>query len=155
MSRRHIGWLFVALQFLLLGALVALPPGDDWSRPGWLRLLSLLGLIAGFALIAVSALRLGPALTATPVPTASGKLVTTGLFRFVRHPIYSGVLLIVVATAVRSGNLVTVVLAVVLAAFFWIKSSWEEQQLRRTYPDYGDYAAATGRFVPRLRPPTG
>ncbi|MEL7158057.1 MAG: methyltransferase [Actinomycetota bacterium] len=150
MSRRQIGWLFVVIQFLLLAALVLLPSGDDWSRPGWLQLLSTVVFVAGLAIVAAAALGLGPALTATPVPTAGGHLVTGGLFRFARHPIYTGVLLVVTAVAVRSGSVVTVAVAVVTIAFFWVKSSWEEVQLRRTYPDYDHYAAVTGRFFPRL-----
>ncbi len=149
MSDRHRGWAFVAVQFILLAALVALPPGDDWARPAWLQAAALLLLVAGVGLVLVSALGLGPALTATPVPTQRGALVTSGLFQYVRHPIYSGVILAVVATAIRSGNLITAVLAVVLIAFFWVKSSWEETKLRENYPDYEAYAATTGRFFPR------
>lgn len=150
MTDRHRGWAFVAVQFALLAALVALPPGDDWARPVWLQALAILVLVAGVALIAVSALGLGPALTATPVPKDSGELVTTGLFHYVRHPIYTGVILAVVATAIRSGNAITAVVTVALVAFFWVKSSWEETKLRQVYADYDAYAAVTGRFFPRL-----
>lgn len=150
MTDQHRGWAFVAVQFALLATLVALPPGDDWARPAWLQALALLILIIGVGLVAVSALGLGPALTATPVPKDRGALVTTGLFHYVRHPIYTGVILAVVATAIRSGNVITAVVAVVLVVFFRVKSTWEEAKLRQAYPEYEAYAAATGRFFPRL-----
>lgn len=150
MSRRQTGWLFVTVQFLLLGALVFLPAGDDWSRPGWLQLTATAVFVGGLVIIGLGARGLGPALTATPIPTSSGQLVTGGLFRFARHPIYTGVLLVVVAMVVRSGSFVTAAVGAITVAFFWVKSSWEEIQLRRTYPGYDEYAAGTGRFFPRF-----
>ncbi|MEM8922384.1 MAG: isoprenylcysteine carboxylmethyltransferase family protein [Actinomycetota bacterium] len=149
-NRSTIGWLFVAVQFALLGALALLPAGDAWPRPDWLRALGLAAMAIGLGIVAVAALRLGPALTATPVPTRRSALITGGLYRWARHPIYAGVLLIVAGVALRSGSLATVGVAIALVLFFLIKSSWEEQRLRDRYPDYDRYAATVGRFGPRL-----
>jgi len=46
----------------------------------------LLGVIAGA--------RLGGSLTPSPIPRESGELTTSGVYRFVRHPIYSALLLV-------------------------------------------------------------
>lgn len=150
MTRSSIGWLFVAAQLLLLVALVVVPSADDWERPLWLwGVVAVLGL-GGAAVMAIAALGLGRALTPTPVPVEGGELVTDGLYRWVRHPIYSGVLLIVLALVVRSANWVTVVLGAATFGFFHAKARWEEQQLAETYAAYATYAADTGRFVPRF-----
>jgi protein-S-isoprenylcysteine O-methyltransferase Ste14 len=147
-DRRTVGWAFVAGQVLLLVALVLLPGRDDWPTPSWVWMIGQVLVIAGFVLMIVASLRLGRGLTATPVPNARGQLITGGLYRYVRHPIYTGVLLIVVGLTLRSGSFVTLTVAVVTVVFFDRKARWEEAQLSERYPDYADYASRTPRFVP-------
>lgn len=149
MNRTRTGWLFVAAQALLLITLVALPGDDAWPTPGWLQAIGLVAVVGGVALVAVAALRLGPALTPTPVPTNAGQLTTDGLYRLVRHPIYSGVLAAVVGVTIRSGSIPVLVVGVVTVGFFHVKARWEEEQLTERYPDYPAYAATTPRFLPR------
>ena len=150
-ERRTAGWLFVAGQVALLIALAVLPRAEHWPVPRWLVAVGWALMIAGAVLVVVAARRLGPGLTPTPIPNDSGRLITTGLYRFSRHPIYSGVLAIVAGIVVRSGSLVVAAVGAVTAAFFWFKARWEEDRLRERYPDYDAYAAGTGRFLPRLR----
>ncbi len=151
-SRRTVGWAFVAGQVVLLVALVLLPARDDWPTPSWVWTLGQVLVVAGFVAMIVASLRLGSGLTPTPVPNDRGRLQTGGLYRYVRHPIYTGVLLIVVGLTVRSGSFVTLAVAVVTVVFFDRKARWEEGQLRGRYPGYDEYAARTPRFVPSLRP---
>lgn len=148
MSKSTIGWLWVGGQAVLLGALVLWPTGSAWSRPAALLLVAGILFFGGLGLVAFSALGLGTALTPTPVPTRSGQLTTSGLYKFVRHPIYSGVLMVVAGITLRSGNWIHVVIAVATYAFFDRKAAWEEQRLRETYPDYDAYAARTPKFIP-------
>jgi protein-S-isoprenylcysteine O-methyltransferase Ste14 len=82
------------------------------------------------------------------VPSASGHLTTDGLYRNVRHPIYSGVLLVTVGLVLRSGSVAGVAVGVALVVFFVVKARWEETRLNRRYPEYAAYAARTTRFVP-------
>lgn len=148
MSERTTGWLFVAAQAVLLLTLIALPSGDDFGVPEWLRVASDVAFWLGVALGVIAAISLGRALTATPVPNGSGALRTGGAYRFARHPIYSGVMLIVVAIAARSGSWWKVALGVATIAFFVVKTRWEEQRLSERFDGYADYAATTGRFFP-------
>lgn len=148
MNKQQIGWLFVGVQLVLLVSLVALPTGEDWSTTSWITALGwgIAGL--GAALVVIASLRLGSSLTPTPVPNEHGELTTQGLYRLVRHPIYSGVLAIVLGIVIRSGSLWSVALGLVTASFFLVKARWEEQQLTEHYPDYAAYAARTPRFIP-------
>ncbi len=152
MTRTRAGWLFVVVQAVLLITLVALPAGDAWPTPAWVQVIGLLAVVGGVALVAVAALRLGPALTPTPVPTAEGALTTDGLYRHVRHPIYSGVLLAVAGVTVRSGSVLVLAVGAATVVFFHLKARWEEERLQERYPDYPEYAARTPRFVPRPGP---
>ena len=119
----------------------------------WVDLLIAMVLfVAGLAVVGIAAFGLGRALTPTPVPTKAGMLTTTGMYRWVRHPIYTGVLLVVAGLTLRSGNVLTLVIAAATVAFFDRNAAWEERQLRRRYRDYDGYAAITPRFIPGTRP---
>ncbi len=154
MSRSTIGWLWVAGQAILLGALILLPSRDDWPTPGWLETIASIVFFAGLATIGLAALRLGTALTPTPVPNQRGTLSTTGFYRYVRHPIYTGVLAVVAGMTLRSGSWIHLAIAAATVVFFDRKATWEEQQLTERFPDYPAYAATTPKFVPRPWPST-
>lgn len=143
------GWLFVAIQAALLGALIFVPGRADWPTPPWLRAIGYGIFLVGITAAAVAALGLGRSLTPTPVPSPRGELTTAGLYRWVRHPIYTGVLTIVVALTIRSGSWVHVAIAVVTFVFFDRKARWEEQRLAERYDGYPAYASVTPRFFPQ------
>jgi len=147
-DRRITGWLFVGGQVALLVTLGLLPGRADWPTPSWVRTVGQAAVIGGAAVVVAASLRLGTGLTPTPVPSRRGHLVTSGLYRYVRHPIYTGVLTIVAGLTVRSGSYPTLALAVVTVVFFNGKAGWEEAQLSERYDGYTDYAARTPRFVP-------
>lgn len=144
------GWALVGIQAVLLLTLVLLGSSDDWPTPTWLRTASTVTMVIGIGAVLVAATGLGRLVTPTPVPKQDGELVTTGLYGVVRHPIYTGVLAIVVALVVPSGSWVTLAVGVVTIGFFYAKSTWEEQRLREQYSGYADYQASTPRFFPRL-----
>jgi len=148
MNTGVIGWVWVAGQAVLLGALILLPGGESWSTPLIVRAIANVLFFGGVLLAVIAGTRLGSALTPTPVPTKAGSLATTGLYRYVRHPIYSGVLMIVAGMTLRSGNWMHVVVALATVLFFDRKAAWEEQQLKLRYPTYETYATATPRFFP-------
>ncbi len=150
-SDRLVGWAFVGVQAVLIVALAVLPSAEHYPIPGWLRTAADVAFWVGAALAVAAGLVLGRSLTATPVPTERATLRTNGPYRWVRHPIYTGVLLIVAAMAVRSGNAFGLALGALTIAFFHAKASWEEQRLIERFDGYADYAAATPRFIPSPR----
>ncbi|MBK8026194.1 MAG: isoprenylcysteine carboxylmethyltransferase family protein [Chloroflexi bacterium] len=84
----------------------------------------------------------------SPSPDRRAALVATGLYRFVRHPIYTAVLAGVLGTALMHGSWVTLALFIVIAVFFTVKSRYEEGLLKQVYPGYAAYMQRTGRFLP-------
>ena len=149
MKRGTVGWLLVAVQFLLLLVLILLP----WRSPSALSIaVGLVLVVAGAFLGLVAGRRLGRALTPTPVPVAGAGLRTDGAYRWVRHPIYSAVLLMVLGYVIAIGSIWSAACAVVLLVFFVLKSRWEDGLLREQYGDeWTAWAARTGALVPRLR----
>lgn len=148
--QRRTGWAFVAVQAVLLVALVLVPAADDWPTPPWVLALASVLTLGGMIVIVVTAFRLGRSLTASPIPSGGAHLHTDGLHRWVRHPMYSGLLVLVAGVVLRSANLVALVIGAIIVVFFHRKAVWEEQRLHDRFPEYAAYAAATPRFVPRL-----
>ena len=149
-------WGFVAGQFVLLAALIVLPShavGPVLDLPG-MRVGGYALFFAGLVLIVVAGLHLGDALTPSPAPKESGSLRTSGLYRWVRHPIYSGVLLVGWGLGLRSQLWVGLALAAALTGWLTAKARYEEGLLTQRYPEYDSYRATTPRFVPHLRRPT-
>lgn len=151
-----LGRLLVTGQLMLLALLAALPwlpGGDGFDQP----IVGLVGYglaVAGAVVVIVAAAHLGEALTASPVPKTGAGLRTGGLYRFVRHPIYAGVLLLGWGLGLRAERWLGVVLAVLLTGVLSWKARYEERLLAAAHTGYADYAAGTPRFVPRL-PRTG
>lgn len=142
------GWALVGAQFGLLAALVILPAGDLWPR-GVITTVLGVALVAVGAVIAVLAgLRLGPNLTPTPLPKEDGELITAGFYQYVRHPIYTGVLLATGGVVVFQSSIAHIVGLVLLWGVLTIKALGEEKMLAEKYEGYAAYAARSGRFLP-------
>jgi protein-S-isoprenylcysteine O-methyltransferase Ste14 len=105
--------------------------------------------IAGVILL-VSFAALGNSLTASPLPKQRGQLITTGLYSYVRHPIYSGLLLLSLGVVLDAGWWPQLVIALMLFLLLRIKAQFEESLLRKAYPKYAAYALKTPMFFPRL-----
>lgn len=151
---RGEGW--VVIQAVLLAAVglagIALPA--DWGNPG-----AMLAWIAGVSLCAgggalfgggLLELRRGEAFTPMPRPLDRARLVDSGVYRLVRHPVYGGLVLAAVGWALIRQSTLTLVVAVVLFLFFDLKRRREEGWLVVRFPGYGAYRARTGRMIPWL-----
>lgn len=87
---------------------------------------------------------------AVPTPRKDAELITSGLYRWVRHPIYTGVLAVGFGVAIAHGHIVIVVASILLLILLTYKSMYEEELLRAQYEGYADYMQATGRFLPKI-----
>ncbi|WP_442905501.1 methyltransferase family protein [Kaistella sp.] len=76
--------------------------------------------------------------------------MSLALYRWVRHPIYTGIILVVFGYAAGTGSVHKLIIAFGLLLLFYLKSTYEEKQLLKQYPTYADYRRRTGRFFPKL-----
>ncbi len=109
-----------------------------------------LAIVAGGVVVLSATWTLRDNLTPFPRPTAGATLVEKGPFRWVRHPIYAGIVLAAVGWAAVCGSIVTLALAAVLMLLFDAKSRREEAWLVDRFPGYPGYQERTSRFIPRL-----
>jgi protein-S-isoprenylcysteine O-methyltransferase Ste14 len=77
-------------------------------------------------------------------------LIRSGPYRYVRHPIYSGILLAVLGSAVALDHRRALLGFVLIFAALWIKSRHEEGRLRQALPGYDAYAGETAALIPLL-----
>jgi len=149
---RVVARLLVAAQGVLIVLLVVVPGRGGWPVSAALAVVSGAAAAVGLGIMLVAGTALGRGLTATPLPNAHAQLRTTGLYRFVRHPIYSGLLLAAAAFTLGTGSVTRLAVLVLLVVLLSLKARWEEVRLARRFDGYASYAAVTPRFVPvRLR----
>jgi protein-S-isoprenylcysteine O-methyltransferase Ste14 len=104
------------------------------------------GLIAGGAAVHSLDISLSP----FPRPAPGGVLVVHGPYRWIRHPIYTGLIAAAFGGAVYTGSVVAALFAGALAVVLDLKSHREEFWLRERFAGYAAYAARTRRFVPGI-----
>lgn len=80
----------------------------------------------------------------------SHALIRGGLYRHVRHPIYSGILLAVLGSALALDRWSALLGFALLFASLWIKSRHEETRLRQVLPGYDAYRRETAALIPFL-----
>jgi len=78
------------------------------------------------------------------------ELIQRGPYRLVRHPIYSGLLLMILGTAVLVGQVGGFLVLVFCFCGFWLKLRREEALLTKHLPAYSDYRRRTKALVPFL-----
>jgi protein-S-isoprenylcysteine O-methyltransferase Ste14 len=103
-----------------------------------------LGLLIG--IIAIT--KLGQNLTPLPHPKDDSELVTHGVYAWVRHPIYSSLILISLGWALLNSSPLTFFITLLLGIFLDIKSRREEQYLQDKFAAYVDYKKRVKKFVP-------
>ena len=135
----EIGGWWVAGQMVLLAALgsVWILWGRCW---GWAATVGGASLvILGVALAAAGLVALRRHLSPYPEPRPDAALVEGGVYRYVRHPIYGGIVLGALGSSVIDGNLAGLGLSAALMGLFYGKSGFEERRLIARFPEYAEY----------------
>lgn len=79
------------------------------------------------------------------------ELIRKGIYRWIRHPIYAGMLLAVIGTAMIKGHLRGWVGFLIVLAAFYFKARREEGFLRQEFGDgFEEHAKRTGMFLPKF-----
>ena len=140
--------------FLLWPRHLHLPVLDDFVA-GWTPLQFWLGAVVaatGFVLTVWARGHLGRNWSGTVTVKQGHELVTTGPYAFVRHPIYTGLLLALLGAALAQGRWSGALAVVVAFAALWRKLRLEERWMREQFGQrYAAYARRVPALVPRLR----
>jgi protein-S-isoprenylcysteine O-methyltransferase Ste14 len=142
----------VFIQFALI-ILLALFPDSAKVDPR-LSIVGTVLLAIGLAALIAGFMALGKSLTANPVPNQDGVLVTKGIYRIVRHPIYVGLLGITLGLVISSGVWAQIIVWIALVALLVYKMRWEEVLLTAKYKGYAEYMTKVPAIIPGLKPRT-
>ena len=141
------------LLWLGIIAYLANPAWMRWSSvalPTWLRWAGFVVFGLGLALLTWTLRRLGTNLTDTVVTRRAHTLVTQGPYRWVRHPFYDAMALLIAGIALIAANWFMLLTGAVVFGLLAARSKTEEGHLLARFGEaYRVYRERTGRFVPR------
>jgi protein-S-isoprenylcysteine O-methyltransferase Ste14 len=147
---------FMSLQWLLLAAFliaVLLTPAASRSLARDLAagLLAVGGLVVGAVAIAAHRRKNHSYLiNPSPRPRDDAELITGGIYRWIRHPLYLSVILLLWGVALYHAQWLNFALAAVIALFYAVKLRFEESLLSKKFPHYTEYRKSAGALTPRI-----
>lgn len=142
-------WVLAQLVVLVLIAIAVAFLGSEATAPT--TIVALILFIMGQGLAIAAALKMRQYISAHPAPAPGAILLQDGIYGYVRHPMYGGVILMAAAIAVFDLNPVALALTAVLVGVFIGKSRYEEALLAAAFLGYVEYRKrVTRRFIPWL-----
>jgi protein-S-isoprenylcysteine O-methyltransferase Ste14 len=145
MGLSKLSAVLVGLQFLLIGLIVWPFRPQHFGVTFWLFLLTAIAL----GVYTLLHNRLGN-FNIRPEPKAKAQLITSGPYRFIRHPMYSTLLIAMAAFVVAENIWLKLGLWIALGIVLSTKASFEEQLLREKFPGYPAYCDRSKRFIPYI-----
>jgi protein-S-isoprenylcysteine O-methyltransferase Ste14 len=145
---------YVVVQGILIGLILFGPQGSRLvSSEPITSILQSCGIAIGLlatVIMVIAVINLGKNLTPLPCPKDNAILIQNGLYQFVRHPIYFGVLLAALAWLLIFSGLYVLAYAIALFFLFDIKARREEVWLVERFPDYRDYQRRVKKLIPAI-----
>jgi protein-S-isoprenylcysteine O-methyltransferase Ste14 len=143
------GGIWVAAQMLALLAVLILGPfgpGHDPRIPN--GTIGRILLVVSGVIVLMAFLNLGRNLSPHPKPGPGTTLVQHGIYAFMRHPMYTSLMLASLGWALVWQNFSTLVTTLILFLVLDAKARVEEHWLHLRFPAYADYARRVRRFIP-------
>jgi len=129
-------------QLILIGALLI--TGRLLAAPPWIWL-ELAGLVlVTWAVFTIKPQRVNP----FPDVRPNAKLMTHGPYRWIRHPMYTGVLLTMLALVLDKLTVERGAIWMILLVNLLMKLNYEETLLTRRFPEYAAYRQRTRKLLP-------
>lgn len=120
-------------------------------RNAFIEVLALLLTVSGIAFAIWARFYIGQNWSGAVTVKVGHELIRGGPYRWVRHPIYSGILLALFGTALARRQVIGFLAVIFFSLGFWIKLRLEEQFMGRTFgAEYIEYSRSTGALVPRF-----
>lgn len=150
MELEHKDYIYVSLQLLLFVAYIFNVEMIAIVNNNNITVIGVPILVIGVLTAVIALLQLNSNLSPFPTPKPNTTLIKNGVFKYIRHPIYSGIILITFGYGVYQDSLYKIIISILLFALFYFKSSYEEKRLQITFSDYTLYQKRSGRFFPKF-----
>ena len=133
----------VGLQFGILGLLV-FAKGPSLMEPNsWIEKISPVFYLIGGIIFFFAYIALRPSLRVSPIPREGAPLIMTGIYSWLRHPMYVSVLLFGAGLAFRNLSYLNIGLWFLLLIVLMIKGSYEDSLLALVHADAPEYQRST------------
>lgn len=142
--------IYVLTQLLLITLYVFDPGWFYFQLADWIRYLALMDVAFGAFVLLVALFNLGTNLTPLPKPKRDGQLVSSGVYHYIRHPIYTGIIFIMAGGSIFYGSAWKLCATGLIWILFYFKSLHEESYLKKKFSNYPEYMQKTGRFFPKI-----
>lgn len=151
----YLLFLVVNIAFIILPftyAVTRVYDGLNYDAPPFLAILGLVGLVTAFLIRAKAHVDLGDSFTISPGTRRKRRLVTTGIYSRIRHPMYLAMMIWAISSPLVLHNyLVGMLPLAAISIFLIVRVPLEERILLEEFGDeYDAYAACTGALLPRL-----
>lgn len=144
-------WVVILLSVTAAEWIADVAPANKFGGGHWLRIAAILVLLAGLAIRWTAILSLGKAFSANVAIRESQTLYRGGLYRLVRHPSYSGLLLIFLAIAMHERNWLAAAVMLAPVAALLYRIHVEEAALHDAFgAQYAAYSKSTRRLIPGI-----
>jgi protein-S-isoprenylcysteine O-methyltransferase Ste14 len=144
-------WLFVVIVALILifpDWFAAHSGRAVWPQTAPTGILADLATLLGLILVIQSRRALGRNWSSEIVIQEKHQLVETGPYAYIRHPLYSGLVLMLMGTTLYLGRKAWIILFPCWLFGFYFKSQMEERLLTKTFPAYAEYKRRTKALIP-------
>ena len=85
-----------------------------------------------------------------PEPKKGAKLAQKGIYKYIRHPMYSGIMLVALSLFLSNLQFLSFTILALLCYVLDMKATTEEDFLIKLHQEYKEYVSKTKKFIPRL-----
>ena len=143
LHRSLMAWLLVFLQFLFIGLVFISSPVTQLKW--WVIVFIILGVVLG--LWAIQTIRLGN-FNISPLPKPGGLMIASGPYHFIRHPMYTAILLVCWPMVLGHFGWWKLGFVVLLTLVLVVKLHLEESYLKQAFVAYREYSRTSKKLIP-------
>ena len=127
----------------MLALLLIAPSSNAFWEFDWARNLAIAMYFLAILIFAFAAQALQPSLRINPIPKPGAPLITNGIYKYLRHPMYFAVMVISTALLIQKLNLVSFLFWIALGTNMSIKARYEDSLLRDIHASAKKYQEKT------------
>ena len=146
------GRVLVFLQFLLAAIVIGLTLIERSltyrQEIEAVKIISVVLMILGIIIVITALVTFKQRVTPNPVPLETARLRTNGIYGYIRHPMYSSVILFLIGFTLYERAYYSFFLNIIVVIFLAVKIKFEEKQLEKHFPDYKEYQSKTKKLLP-------
>jgi len=133
----------VGLQFSLIAILVIVPITDPIWQFSAARNLSIAMYFLAILIFAFAAQALQPSLRINPIPKPGAPLITYGIYKYLRHPMYLAVMIIATGLLIQKIHPLSLIIWLALGTNMSVKARYEDSLLRQRHSNATEYQSKT------------